>query len=43
MYIQINKPYILTKYVAIKGFMTRSFLFNIINKSFHDRVIYIVQ
>ena len=34
---------IITIYRARKSFMTRLFLFNIEDKSFHDRLIYIVQ
>ena len=47
MYVQIHDTNmytnILTKYRAIKSFMTRLFLFNTQNKSFHDRLIYIVK
>ena len=47
MYVQIHDKYmythILTKYTARKVFMKSSILFNIQNKSFHDRVISIEQ
>ena len=46
-YVQIHDTHmythILTKYRSIKSFMTRSFLFNIKNESFHNRVIYLLQ
>ena len=42
-YIYIYKSYILTKYRARKSFMAREFIFNIIDKSFNDRIISIVQ
>ena len=35
--------YSLVKYRARESFMMRSFIFDIQNKSFHDRVIYLVQ
>ena len=34
---------IITKYRARNSFMTRLFLFNTQNKSFHDRLIYLVK
>ena len=47
MYVLIHDTHMYTliirKYRARKSFMTRSFNFNTQNKSFHDRVIYIVQ
>ena len=47
MYVQIHDTNmytnILTKYRARKSFTTRLFLFNTQNKSFHDRLIYLVQ
>ena len=47
MYAQIYDTHmythILTKYRARKSFMAREFLFNIINKIFHDEVISFVQ
>ena len=47
MYVQIRDTHmythILTKYRARKSFMTKSFLFNRQNKSFHDRVVSLVQ
>ena len=42
-HIYIYSTYILTKYRARKSFMTRSFIFNTQNKSFHDRIISLVQ
>ena len=35
--------HILTKYISRKIFMKKSFIFNIQNKIFRDRVIYLVQ
>ena len=47
MYVQIHDTNmytnILTKYRAGKSFMTRLFLFNTQNNSFHDRLIYLVK
>ena len=47
MYMQIHDTHmythIITKYRARNIFMTKSFLFNIQNKSFHDRVISLLQ
>ena len=47
MYVQIHDTHmythILTKYRAINRFMKNSFLFYIQNKSFHDRVVSLVQ
>ena len=47
MYVQIHDTNmytnILTKYRARKIFMTRLFLFNTQNNSFHDRLIYLVK
>ena len=47
MYAQRNYPNmytnILTKYMARKSFMKRLFLFNTQNKSFHEKLIYLVQ
>ena len=47
MYVQIQDTHmythILTKYRARNSFMTKSFIFNIKNKSFHDIVISLVQ
>ena len=47
MYVQIHDTNmytnILTKYRSGKSFMTRLFLFNTQNKSFHDRLIYLVK
>ena len=41
--INIYESYILTKYRARESFTMNSFLFNTINKSFHDRIISLVQ
>ena len=47
MYVQIHDTNmytnILTKYRARNIFMTRLFIFNTQNKSFHDRLIYLVK
>ena len=47
MYVHIHDTHMYTnispKYRARKNFMTKSFLFNIQNKSSHDRFIYLVQ
>ena len=47
MYVQIHDTNmytdIITKYRARKSFMTRMFIFNTQNKSFHDRLIYLVK
>ena len=47
MYVQIHDTImytnILTKYRARNSFMTRLFIFNTKNKSFHDILIYIVK
>ena len=47
MYVQIHDTNmhtnILTKYRARNSFMTRLFIFNTKNKSFHDRLIYLVK
>ena len=47
MYAKIQDTHmythILTKYRARNSFMTKSFIFNIKNKSFHDIVISLVQ
>ena len=42
-YIHIYKSYILTKYSVRESFMTGSFIFNIINKIFYERVVSLVQ
>ena len=47
MYVHIHDTNmytdILTKYRARNSFMTRLFLFNTQNKSFYDRLIYLVK
>ena len=47
MYVQIHDTNmctdILTKYRTRKSFMTRLFIFNTQNNSFHDRLIYLVK
>ena len=47
MYVQIHDAHRythgLTKYRARKSFMTSSFIFNIINNSFHERIISLAQ
>ena len=47
MYVQIHDTNmytnILTKYWARNSFMTRLFIFNTQNNSFHDRLIYLVE
>ena len=47
MYVQIHDTNMytntITKYRAKKSFMTRLFIFNTQNKSFHDILIYLVK
>ena len=47
MYVQIHDTNmytnIITKYRARNSYMTRLFLFNTQNRSFHDKLIYLVK